>query len=171
MVGKDDRLTKIIINLFHCSTVGGHALIGATTKKIDAVFNWKKIEKEVRSIIRECDICQKSKYDRAMSPGLLQPLPIPDDIWQEVSMDFIERLPKLAGKDMIIVVVDRLSKYAHFVALQHPFSASTVTQAYIDNIYKLHGLPKVMVSNHDSVFLSKFWQQFFRLQGWTCIIQ
>lgn len=64
-----------------------------------------------------------------------------------------------------MVVVDRFSKYAHFTALQHLFTAATVVQAYIDNIYKLHGLPKVIVSDRDSIFLSDFWQKFFKLQG------
>lgn len=67
-------------------------------------------------------------------------------------MDFIEGLPISMGKEVIMVVVDRLTKYAHFVALKHPFTAALMTEAFLYNVFKLHGLPKVIVSDKDSVF-------------------
>jgi len=78
-------------------------------------------------------------------------------------MDFIEGLPKLKGKDTILVVVDRLSEYAHFLALSHPFSVAMVAQLYFEHIFKLLGLPKTIVSNRDTIFLSEFWQELFSL--------
>ena len=67
-------------------------------------------------------------------------------------MDFIEKLPKSVGKDTIMVVVDRLSKYAHFVTLSHLFSVITVAQAFMDHIYRLYGIPNTIVSDRDKVF-------------------
>ena len=67
-------------------------------------------------------------------------------------MNFIEKLPKSSGKDCIMVVVDRLSKYAHFIPLTHPFTAITVAQTFLDSIYKLHGVPTSIVSDRDSLF-------------------
>ncbi|GJX35295.1 retrotransposable element Tf2 [Tanacetum coccineum] len=78
-------------------------------------------------------------------------------------MDFIESLPKSQGKTVIFVVVDKLSKYAHFIPLAHPFTAIDVAQVFLDNIYKLHELPNTIISNRDKVFLSMFWNELFKL--------
>ena len=71
-------------------------------------------------------------------------------------MDFIVGLPKLGNKSVIMVVVDHLSKYAHFCALQHPFKAATMAQLFMDNIFKLHGMPNSIVSDKDPTFTSNF---------------
>ena len=80
-------------------------------------------------------------------------------------MDFVEGLPKSRGKDVVMVVVDRLTKYSHFIPLTHPFNVSTVATAYMDNVFKLHGNPMTIVSDKGATFTSKFWQKLFRLQG------
>ncbi|GJU50752.1 pentatricopeptide repeat-containing protein, partial [Tanacetum coccineum] len=89
------------------------------------------------------------KPDLSAYPGLLQPLPIPERIWAEVSMDFIKKLPNSQGKTIIMVTVDMLSKYAHFMPLSHPFNASQVAQVFLDGVYRLHGLPESIVSDRD----------------------
>ncbi|KAL0455225.1 UNVERIFIED_CONTAM: hypothetical protein Slati_0861700 [Sesamum latifolium] len=80
-------------------------------------------------------------------------------------MDFIEGLPNSEGKDSILVVVDRLTKYSHFIALKHPYTATSVAKVFFDNIYKLHGLPVSIVTDRDRVFTSKFWKELFTLSG------
>lgn len=80
-------------------------------------------------------------------------------------MGFICGLPKSNGKDGIFVVVDHLSKYAHFMALSHPYSPVEVAQVYLDHVFKLHGWPWTIVSDRDFMFLSQFWEALFSLQG------
>ena len=113
--------------------------------------------------MRECPTCQRYKADLSAPGSLLQPLPISGAIWIDVSLDFIEGLPKSRGKDTILVVVDRFSKYAHFLPLSHPYTAVTIAQLYFDRVFKLHGIPKTLVSDRDKVFVSHFWQELFTL--------
>ena len=94
-------------------------------------------------------------------------LPIPQFAWHTISMDFIEGLPKSKTYDTILVVIDKLTKYAHFICLSHPYTAITVAQAFLANIYKLHGMPTVIISDRDRVFTSSFWQELFKLTDTT----
>lgn len=84
--------------------------------------------------------------------GMLQPLPIPQGAWQDISLDFVEGLPNSEGYNAILVVVDRFTKYAQFLALKHPFSTKGVAKIMLDNVVKLHGLPKSMLSDRDRGF-------------------
>ena len=136
-----------------------------TSKRVGQVFYWKGLQKLVRQYVRECSVCQQNKGENVKSPGLLQPLPIPYAPFVDISMDFIEGLPKSEGKEVILMVVDRFSKYAHLMALAHPYSAITVAKVFMENVYKLHGMPASIVSDRDSVFLSQFWKELFKQQG------
>ena len=93
------------------------------------------------------------------------PLPIPEQAWQVVSLDFISGLPISHHYNCIMVVVDKFSKYAHFLALAHPFSALSVAKLYLKEVYRLHGLPSSIISDRDPVFTSKLWRELFTLAG------
>ena len=95
----------------------------------------------------ECLVCQQNKVETINTPGLLQPLSIPSQRWEEVSMDFITGLPKFEGNSVMMVVIDRLIKYAQFCALSHPFKANIISIAFLGTIQKLHGNPKIIVSD------------------------
>ncbi|GKB74012.1 transposon ty3-G gag-pol polyprotein, partial [Tanacetum coccineum] len=145
VVRNDPELRKELVQLFHDEAIGGHSGAYVTMKKLGALFYWKGLKKMVKQMVRDCDVCQRQKPDLSAYLGLIQPLPIPERIWKEISMDFIEKLPTSHGKSVILVVVDRLSKCAHFIPLAHPFTASQVAQVFLDQVYKLHGLPESIV--------------------------
>lgn len=91
-----------------------------------------------------------------MLAGILQPLPVPLQVWDNISLDFIEGLPSSYGKYIILVIIDRLTKYVHFVALSHPFTVRNVAKSFVENVVKLHGMPKSIVSDQDPIFISNF---------------
>jgi len=123
------------------------------------------MRKDLKAFIRLCPTCQQNKHDNMSPAGLLQPLPIPTRVWSDIAMDFVEGLPLSQGKSVIMVVVGRLSKYAHFTALAHPYTAASVAKLFMSQIFKLHGMPTSIVSDRDPVFTSSFWREFFRLHG------
>jgi hypothetical protein len=162
-VGANTATQTKIINAFHASGLGGHSGIQATYQKISKLFWWPNLKQIVESFVKQCDIYQRAKHENCKVPDLLSPLPIPDNAWQDVSMDFIDGLPKCEGYSVILVVVDRFTKYGHFFPLKHPYSAQSVAQVFFNNIVKLYGLPKTIVSDRDKVFSSSFWKELFSL--------
>jgi len=126
VVGRNKDLRSKILHWVHTSPQGGHSGRDATLKRLKQLFYWKGMTKSVQNYIIQCTICQACKYDNSAYPGLLQPLPIPDEVWLNISMDFIEGLLRSQGKEVILVVVDRFSKYAHFVTLSHPYTTEVV---------------------------------------------
>jgi hypothetical protein len=121
--------------------------------------------RHIRDFIRSCSVCQHNKTEHLHPAGLLQPLTVPSGVWRDIALDFVEGFPKVGGKLVILTVVDRFSKYAHFLTLNHCYSATTVAKSFFDNIIKLHGVPESIMSDHDPVFTSTLWKELFRLTG------
>jgi transposase InsO family protein len=145
--------------------MGGHSGDDATYQRIKRLFAWKGLKAQVKDFIRQCDVCQHAKHSHSPPAGLLQPLPIPSGPWREITMDFIDGLPMSEGYNTILVVVDRFTKFAHFLPLRHPYTAQTVARVFIDSIVKLHGMPRAIVSDRDKIFTSSFWKQLFQQLG------
>lgn len=123
------------------------------------------MHRAIREYIAACEVCQKAKYSSLSPAGLLQPLPVPDQVWEDVSMDFIDGLPRSDGNTALMVVVDRLIKSAHLISLSHPYTARTVANKFVENILKLHGIPRSNVSDRDRIFISLFWKELWKISG------
>ncbi|WVZ86941.1 hypothetical protein U9M48_033652 [Paspalum notatum var. saurae] len=164
-LGHNEALHQQIMSTLHSGPIGGHSGFPVTYRRIAKLFSWKGMKKDVKLFVANCQVCAQAKPDRAKLPRLLLPLPVPSSAWQIISMDFIEGLPRSSGKDCILVVVDKFTKFAHFLALAHPFTAPRVAKVFFDQVYRLHGLPESIVSDRDKVFTSQFWQELFRLAG------
>lgn len=161
-VGKTTDLRQRICTALHNSAEGGHSGISATVKRVERLFYWPTLKNDFTIMIKECDTCQRNNPEHIPSLGLLQFLTIPTDAWSVISLDFIEGLPKSKGKDVIQVVVDKLTKYCHLIPLSHPYTTSKVAQEMVDNVIKLHGVPSVIISDKDTIFLSAFWKELFQ---------
>lgn len=164
-VGNNGAMQQSILEAIHSSAVGGHSGFPVTYHKLKQLFAWPGMRKMTKHFVASCAICQQSKSDRTKYPGLLQPLPIPAGAWQTITMDFVEGLPMSGGKNCVMVVVDKFSKFSHFVALRHPFTALLVAKEFMQHVYKLHGMPLVIVSDRGRVFTSQLWKCLFQLAG------
>nr|MDZ8005329.1 RNase H-like domain-containing protein [Nostoc sp. DedSLP05] len=164
---KDSPFCQKALQYGHSSTSAGHIGFTKTYRKISSTFFWPKMKQQIEQYVRECDICQRNKVESVPSPGLLHPHSIPNQKWEVISMDFITGLPRSEGKDAVFVVVDKLTKYAHFIPLTTKFSAPAIAELFFSNVYKLHGIPHSIICDRDPKFLSNFWQELFRLAGVT----
>lgn len=125
------------------------------------------MRQDVTNFVVRCLVCQKIKSSTQPQAGLLQTLLVPSQVWDDLTMDFVVALPNSHGFTVFMVVVDRLTKYAHFGALPTHFSASKLAELFANIVVKLHGFLSTIVSNRDRVFMSKFWNALFYLSGTT----
>jgi hypothetical protein len=148
-IGNNSLAQNHIMQALHSSGIGGHFGIQATYNRVKSIFAWPKMKASITAYVHACTTCQQAKSEHVKLLGLLQPLPVPSKAWSVVCMDFIEGLPKSQSYNSILVVIDKFSKYAHFIPLAHPFTALAVAQLYFHNVYKLHGLPDAIISDRD----------------------
>ncbi|KAM0057208.1 putative nucleotidyltransferase, Ribonuclease H [Helianthus debilis subsp. tardiflorus] len=167
VIPNDTTIKQQLLQEFHASPSGGHSGITRTFHRLSSTFFWKRMRQDVKSFVNNCSICQQVKSSSLSPAGLLQPLPIPSLIFEHIAMDFITGLPLSHGYSVIWVIVDRLSKYAHFVALSASFTSVSVASQFVQEFVRLHGVPLDIVTDRDPRFLADFWKELHRLQGTT----
>lgn len=164
-VPDDNDLQTEILEYFHSSPVGGHGGVLKTLTGISEIFYWAGLRHSVQEYVKSCLLCQQTKYSTSKPLGLLQPLPIPTRPWEELSMDFVVGLPPSHGYTAIFVIVDRLTKGAHFAPLKPKFTARIVAELFVSTVVKLHGFPTHIVSDRDPIFFSSFWRGIMKNSG------
>ncbi|XP_057744622.1 uncharacterized protein LOC130962419 [Arachis stenosperma] len=133
---------------------------------LKAMFWWPGMKNDVALHISKCLMCQKVKIEHQRPSGTLQPLEIPQWKWESIAMDFVIGLPRTrSGYDAIWVVVDRLTKSAHFLPIRISCSMEELARMYIKEIVRLHGVPSTIISDRDPRFTSRFWGAFQRAFG------
>lgn len=160
-VPESSAVLPAVLQLAHTS----HEGIQKTLQRLRRDFVINHDRRLVQEHVSACSVCQRNKTEALHPAGLLQPLEVPSQVWADISLDFIEGLPRVNGKSVILTVVDRFSKYAHFIPLSHPYTAATVTKAFFDAIVRLHGFPVSIVSDRDPVFTGHVWRDLFKMAG------
>ena len=123
------------------------------------LFWWKNMKADIAGHVVRCDICNRIKTEHQRPVGLLKPLDILMWKWESISMDFIVGLPRTPkGHDSIQVIVDRLTKVAHFIAVRNDYRTEQLVDLYVDNILKLHRALLSIVSDQGTQYVSKFWK-------------
>jgi hypothetical protein len=141
----------------------GHLGYQKTITAVRSQFFWPGMKKDVVDYITRCTKFQKVKAEHKHPAGLLQPLPILEKKWEVITMDFITGLPKTNKKhDSIMVVVEKLTKDAHFVPVKTMHTAANIAEIFMKEIARLHGIPRKIVSDKDTKFTSNFWRGLFK---------
>lgn len=158
-------LHNAIVDEFHSTPSGIHSGVKPTISKLNASFSWPTLDSNVKTSIKRCSVCHHHKYQTQKKKGLLQPLPTPNQVWEDLFMDFVTHFPTYFSHIIIWVIYDRLNKYVNFIALPTRFTAQYLAHRFFVEICRLHGVHKSIVSDRDPLFLSAFWKQLFKVQG------
>ncbi|KAI2646997.1 Transposon Ty3-I Gag-Pol polyprotein [Labeo rohita] len=150
--------------VFHVKSV---TFLGVTLTSVRQRFWWPAIVRDVRRYVASCPVCAQSKSSNSPPAGLLRPLPIPSHPWSHIALDFVSGLPSSAGNTVILTIIDRFSKAAHFIPLPKLPSAKETALTVFDHVFKIHGLPSDIVSDRGPQFISQFWREFCRQIGAT----
>jgi hypothetical protein len=166
VVPKNDEVRQQILDEAHLSRYSIHPGSTKMYQDLKQHYWWTKMKIEIARYVARCDTCRRVKAILMKTAGPLQSLPIPTWKWEDISMDFIVGLPRTAkGFDSIWVIVDRLTKIAHFLPVKTSYPVLTYAQVYIACILSLHGIPKTIVLDRGPQFVSMFWEELHRSLG------
>ncbi|GJP65689.1 hypothetical protein CLOP_g22557, partial [Closterium sp. NIES-67] len=159
-------LRQLLLEEYHDVLYAGHFGSNKTLTGIAKHYYWPHLAEDVQKFVTSCDTCQRMKSTKQKKAGLLQPLPVPEQPWQVVSLDFITGLPPTSsGHDAILVVIDKFSKMGHFIPTHTTARTEETAQLFVRYIISQHGIPTTLISDRDPKFTSKFWKELMSLLG------
>ena len=166
VVAKIPELRESILIEAHKSKFVVHPGSTKMYQDLKRQYWWEGMKRDVASFVAKCIVCQQVKAEHQRPSGLLQPLPIPEWKWDKITMDFVTGLPLTPLKhDVVWVIVDRLTKTAHFIPIRKDYKLTRLARLYVDNIVRLHGVPSSIVSDRDPRFTSRFWKALQQALG------
>ena len=162
----DEEIKKAILEEAHRSNYSIHPGVTKMYNDLKGVYWWPKMKFDVTQFVLKCLTCQKVKIEHQKPGGLLQSIEIPQWKWDDISVDLLGGLPMTqSGHDSIWVIVDRLTKSAHFLPVRTNYPMERYAQLYINEIVRLHGVPKSIISDRDPRFTSEFWESLNAAMG------
>jgi hypothetical protein len=157
VVPKDLELRCKIMDEAHCSKYSIHPGTNKMYQDLKKSFWWTRMKREIVRYVAECDTCRRVKADHLKLVGNLQPLSILERKWEDISIDFIVGLLRTSCRyDSIWVIVDRLTKSAHFILVATNYRARQYAELYISHIIRYHGIPKTIISQRGFNFVARF---------------
>ena len=158
-------LRRRIVSLYHDSRVAGHPGRWKTLELVSRNYWWPQMSRYIGQYTSTCDLCLRTKTQRHRPIGELHPLPIPDEPWDTISVDFIVELPESSGHDATMVVVDSVNKTAHFIPTFVTISAAGSARLFVHHVWKHHGLPRRVISDRGPQFVADFTRELYRILG------
>jgi len=166
-VPNQNYVKQLLLDEFHKKPYVTHPAYQKLFFAIRKTYFWLGLRKDVAKYLSKCLECQLVKEEQQHPAGLLQPLPILEWKWGMISLDFITRLPRTKKQhDSIIVVVDKLRKTTHFIPIRFTKKTVEITNIFMREIFRLHGIPWVVISDRDVKFTSTFWKTLFSRFGY-----
>ncbi|GJX94409.1 putative reverse transcriptase domain-containing protein, partial [Tanacetum coccineum] len=160
------NLRTLIMNEAHATRYSVHPGADKMYYDLRGLYWWPGMKKDIATYVSKCLTCSKVKAEHQKPSGLLQQPEIPEWKWENITMDFISKLPRTSsGHDSIWVIVDRLTKSAHFLAIREDYKIERLARLYINEIVARHGVPVSIISDRDSYFTSRFWQSLQKALG------
>jgi hypothetical protein len=159
MKANSTNLRTLILQSAHDSVESGHPGKNKLFELIHRTYFWPRLSYDVKQFTRNCHSCMRNKTSRLKYQGTLKPLPIPLQRWKDLSVDMVGPVQKTSrGFDMIMVVVDRLSKDRHYIPCVSTMGAYELGKLFVRDVWKLHGLPESIISDRGTLFVSEFWK-------------
>nr|GEV95091.1 putative reverse transcriptase domain-containing protein [Tanacetum cinerariifolium] len=160
------NLRTLIMNEAHATRYSIHTGANKMYYDLRGLYWWPGMKKDIVMYVSKCLTCSKVKSEHQKPSGLLQQPEIPEWKWENITMDFINKLPRTrSGHDSIWVIVDRLTKSAHFLAVREDYKTEKLARLYINEIIARHGVPVLIISDRDSYFTSRFWKSLQKALG------